>query len=250
MPFYENGFFISGKRRDIGNILEHNLGYFYVQDASSMIPPLILDPKKGDIVLDIAASPGSKTTQIAQMMENTGVIIANELSTKRLAPLGQNIQKLGITNTVLISRDGRKLKFNFLFDKILLDAPCSGSGTPKIDFLSPLETWNESTVKGLYKMQISLLFKAFSFLKPGGTLVYSTCSMDIYENEYVIHNFLEKEKDAYLEEARLSGLNHTPAILCYNDKELNPEISKTLRIMPQDNKTEGFFIAKIRKKES
>jgi len=127
IPWCKEGFFISGSRTDLGNLSEHGLGYFYIQEASSMIPPLVLNPKD-DLVLDMAAAPGSKTTQMAAMMKNSGVIIANDLDYKRIVSLNSNLQRCGVSNTVTTMMEGRFLK-NYHFDKILLDAPCSGTGT-------------------------------------------------------------------------------------------------------------------------
>ncbi len=130
IPWCKEGFFIEhkkGLRRDIGNLIEHNLGYFYVQEAVSMIPAVVLNPSPEDVVLDMCSAPGSKTTQIAAMMQNKGVLVSNDSDYKRMAPLSFNIQRTGATNTLVTLMEGRFFKMPF--DKILLDAPCSGTGT-------------------------------------------------------------------------------------------------------------------------
>ena len=121
IPFYKYGFWVTHPtRRDIGNTLEFQLGYYYSQEAASMIPPLVLDPKPGEIVLDLAAAPGSKTTQIAMHMENKGMIIAVDLDKYRIKALAQNLQKQGVVNTLVLHMDGRKIeKLNMIFDKVL-----------------------------------------------------------------------------------------------------------------------------------
>jgi tRNA (cytosine49-C5)-methyltransferase len=250
VPWCKEGFWIKHKegRRDIGNLPEHQLGYFYVQEPASMIPPIVLDPKPGEFVLDMCASPGSKTTQLAQYMQNKGLIIANDYKGIRMKPLGLNIQRLGITNVVLTVMRGTSF-FNkgFLFDKILVDAPCSGTGTIRKS-LKTLQIWNPNMTKKLSYDQKKLLETAFNILKPNGTIVYSTCSVEPIENENVVSWLLEKYANAYLEEIDLN-IKRTEAIKEFENLKFNKEINKTLRIWPQDNDTEGFFVAKIKKSD-
>ena len=131
IPWYKQGFWVEHKqgRRDIGNTSEHALGYIYVQDAASMIPPIVLDPRQGEVVLDMCAAPGSKSTQIAQHMQNKGLLVCNDITTKRIAPLSINLQRCGVLNSVVTVMNGQRFgNISFGFDKILLDAPCSGTG--------------------------------------------------------------------------------------------------------------------------
>src|SRR3989338_1560434 len=177
IPWCNEGFWIehiTKERRDIGNLIEHSLGYFYVQEAASMIPPIVLEPKENEIILDMAASPGSKTTQIASYMKNKGILIANDYQIERLKPLSINIQRCGITNCVITIMQGQWFK-NFKFDKILLDAPCSGTGTIRKS-LKTVGVWNPYMVKRLAGIQKQLIETAFKNLKENGVLVYSTCS--------------------------------------------------------------------------
>ena len=133
IPWCKEGFWIEHikkERRDIGNLIEHSLGYFYTQEAASMIPPLVLEPKEDEIILDMAASPGSKTTQIAAYMNNKGLLVANDYTIKRMKPLSINIQRCGVTNCIITLMQGQWFKRSGIkFDKILVDAPCSGTGT-------------------------------------------------------------------------------------------------------------------------
>jgi NOL1/NOP2/sun family putative RNA methylase len=249
VPWCKQGFWIEHKgeekRRDIGNLIEHLLGYIYVQEAASMIPPIVLDPKPGEKILDIAASPGSKATQIAQMMENKGILIANDYKGDRMKPLGINLQRMGIINTIATLMQGRFFK-GFKFDKILVDAPCSGTGTIRKS-LKTLRIWNPNMVKRISGTQKQLLETAFNNLKQGGALVYSTCTLEPEEDEGVIDYFLEKYPNAKLEEIKLPGLKRSDAILEFAGKKYNPEVKKCLRLWPQDNDTEGFFVSKIKK---
>ncbi|PIN87224.1 tRNA methyltransferase [Candidatus Woesearchaeota archaeon CG10_big_fil_rev_8_21_14_0_10_44_13] len=232
------------KRRDIGNLREHALGYFYVQEAASMIPPIVLDPKPGEKILDMCASPGSKTTQMGQMMENKGIVVANDISADRLAALGVNIQRCGLVNAVITKSMGYNIREGG-FDRILVDAPCSGTGTIRKS-LKTLEMWNPNLGKKLASQQRKLLQHAFTLLKEGGTLVYSTCTMEPDEDEGVIDWFLKQNKDAKLEEIKLD-IKRSDAVLEFDGEKYNPEIKKCLRLWPQDNDTEGFFVTKIRK---
>ena len=248
IPWCKEGFWIEHKgeekRRDIGNLIEHALGYFYIQEAVSMIPPIVLDPKPGEIVLDMCASPGSKASQIAQMMENKGILIANDYKGMRIKPLGLNLQRMGTTNTIITLMEGRFFK-NIKFDNILVDAPCSGTGTIRKS-LKTINIWNPDAVKRLSGAQRQLIETAFESLKEGGTLVYSTCTMEPEEDEGIIDYLLTKYSNAKLENINIP-INRSPAIIEFEGKKFNPEIKKCLRLWPQDNDTEGFFVAKIRK---
>ena len=248
IPWCKEGFFIEhkkGLRRDIGNLIEHNLGYFYVQEAASMIPPVVLDAKPDDIILDMCSAPGSKTTQLAAIMQNKGVLISNDSDYKRMAPLSFNIQRTGATNTLVTLMEGRFFKMPF--DKILLDAPCSGTGTIRKS-LKTLKMWNPNMVKRIAGTQRQLIDVAFNCLKPGGVMTYSTCTLEPEENEAIIDFLLSKYKNAKLEKINLN-IKHGPTVKEFNGQKYNKEVEKCLRIWPQDNDTCGFFVAKIRKRK-
>lgn len=248
IPFCNQGFYIEHikkERRDIGNLIEHSLGYFYIQEAASMIPPLVLAPEKNDLVLDLCAAPGSKTTQLSALMENQGLIIANDLEYKRLKPLIMNLQRCGCLNVITTLSKGYNIK-DLKFDKILVDAPCSATGAIRKS-LKTLQMYNPSMIKRLAGAQKKLLANAFNLLKEDGTLVYSTCSLEPDEDESVIDFLLNNFKNAKLEEIKIENLKSSPVILEFENKRFNPEIEKCLRIWPQDNDSEGFFIAKIKK---
>ncbi len=249
IPWYEAGFWIEhNERRDVGNLFEHHMGYIYVQEAASMIPPIVLAPQKHEIVLDLAAAPGSKTTQLAQLMQNTGIIVANDYKAARLAALDVNVQRVSATNVITTLMFGQQLK-NIQFDKILLDAPCSGTGTIAKS-LKTIQMWNPLMVKRLAKQQLQLLENAWKLLKPSGTLVYSTCTLEPEENEGVINSFLKNHNNAITDEIKkdeLPGLKKSKAITKFDAQEYNKQIKNCLRIWPQDNYTEGFFVARIKK---
>ncbi|MBN1156461.1 RsmB/NOP family class I SAM-dependent RNA methyltransferase [Candidatus Woesearchaeota archaeon] len=246
IPWCREGFWVENYegRRDIGNLKEHSIGYFYVQEAASMIPPIVLEPKAGEFILDMCAAPGSKTTQIAQYMKNNGVLIANDYTGDRIKSLGINVQKCGLTNHIITMMQGHRFQ-GFSFDRILVDAPCSGTGTIRKS-LKTLLMWNPNGIKKLAGQQRQLIEAAFNNLKKDGTLVYSTCSLEPEENEGVVDYLVNKYDDARIEKIELPLKKGKP-ILEFEGKEYNKEIKNTLRLWPQDNDTEGFFVAKIRK---
>ena len=225
-------------------MLEHTLGYFYIQEAASMIPPVVLDPNKNDAVFDMCASPGSKTSQMAAMMENGGLIIANELKPSRITPLNCNLQRSGVVNAVITCSNALAIK-NILFDKILLDAPCSGTGAIRKS-LKTIKIWNPNMCLKLANTQKKLLQHGFDLLKENGTIVYSTCTLEPEENELVVDDFLNKNENAKLEPIDIAGLRGK-AVEEYDGETLRNEIKNCLRIWPQDYDTEGFFVAKIKK---
>ncbi|MBN2421160.1 NOL1/NOP2/sun family putative RNA methylase, partial [Candidatus Woesearchaeota archaeon] len=222
---------------------EHALGYFYVQEASSMIPPVVLDPQENDSVLDVAAAPGSKTTQIGMYMKNTGIIVANDIAGSRLASLGINVQRMGLKNVILTKMQGQHIKGEF--DRILLDAPCSGTGTI-MKSEAVVRDWNPEIGTRLAVIQKKLITNSFNILKSGGTMIYSTCTMEPQENEGIISYLLETFPNAELEEIKFEG-KRSPCFTEFEKEKYNEEVKKCLRIWPQDNGTEGFFVAKIRK---
>ena len=246
IPWCSDGFWIRHKkdRLDVGNTAEHLLGYYYVQESASMIPPVVLAPLPGDVVLDMCAAPGSKASQIAQLMNNEGVLVANDVKGMRLAALGINLQRMGVSNTIITLMKGEGFK-DLKFDKILLDAPCSGTGTIRKS-VKTITMWNPEMVKRLASIQKRLISVAFGLLKEGGRLVYSTCSNEPEENEGVIDFLLQSRPEAKVEVISLD-IRHSPAVLEFEDKKFNDAVKNCLRLWPQDNDTAGFFVALIRK---
>jgi 16S rRNA (cytosine1407-C5)-methyltransferase len=257
IPWFKEAFIIdNADSRQLTDLEIYQTGFFYIQSLSSMAPALVLDPQPGEKILDMAAAPGSKTTQLAAMMNNTGEITANDPSRERIFKLQQNLALMGVTNAKITSFDGQSLWHTFpeYFDKTLVDVPCSMEGTITQknygDFFGGKKYWSPKKIKQLSKMQKWLLRSAVSATKPGGTIVYSTCTLSPEENEENIDWILEKEKKSVeIEEMSLPDLERYPAITEYKDTQFNPEVSKTLRILPTAT-MEGFFVAKLRKKTS
>ena len=246
IPWCPEGFWITHPdRKDVGNLLEHQIGYIYVQEAASMVPPIVLVPVEGDLVLDMCASPGSKTTQLAAMMNNTGVLVANDYKGLRLASLGINVQRCCLTNCVITLMHGKRFA-GFVFDKILVDAPCSGTGTIRKS-LKTVMIWNANMISKLARQQKELVTTAFANLKPGGEMVYSTCSVEPEENEGVVDYLLKTEPSARVVPVTLPGLILGAPVMSFKGVDYHPDVKHSLRLWPQDNDTEGFFVAKFRK---
>ncbi len=245
----ENAFAVEDKANQSGKTLEHLLGYYYIQSLSSMIPPQILSPQSGEKVLDLCAAPGSKTTQISAMMKNNGTLIANEIQLSRVKMLVHNIERMNVINCGVSHQKGEWLTENFLnyFDKVLVDAPCSGLGI--IQKKGEVNSWwNIQNAERLADMQYRLLVAAIKMTKENGTIIYSTCTMTLEENELVLNKILQKHPvelvDINLPVESIEGFTY------YNNEKLNESLSKARRIIPWKINSEGFFIAALRKVES
>ena len=233
---------------ELGKALEHLLGYYYIQEVSSMLSVIALDVQAGDLVVDVCASPGSKTTQMGAAMKNKGTIIANDIKLDRITILAANLERCGVSNQVMTRLDGvglcdRLAQEGFLADRILLDAPCSGEGTlrssPKTFVM-----WNPKVVVNLGRMQKKLIAHAIRCLRKDGILVYSTCTHAPEENEAVV-DFALKNFPVELVEFELP-LKTRPGVTEWKGEEFNKEVKKCHRLYPQDNDSEGFFVAKLK----
>jgi len=237
----------------LGSRLEHLAGLYYVQEASSMLPVTALldggdlDTRDSDLkILDMAAAPGSKTTQLAARLANRGLVCANELSASRLKGLFSNVQRTGTTNTILTQADGRDFPHHegsaALFDAVLLDAPCSGEGTVRKNPKEELPSWSLRSVLRLQSLQKGLIDAAMGMLREGGVLVYSTCTLNHYENEEVVRWLLEESGHVgRVEVVRLDGL-------CGGSLRRSATDEGFLHVWPHHFDCEGFFVAKLRKK--
>ena len=246
VPWFKQAFFVE-TNESIGKTLEHVLGYYYTQDGSSLVPPIVLDPKPGEKVLDLCAAPGSKTTQIAAMMQNRGAIVANDVSAKRCKALQFNLQRCGVVNTIVTIYDGRKFhELGLTFDRVLVDAPCTGTG--KLigeQAKGVLRAWRGYAALKLARLQRKLLESAVLCTKKGGVIVYSTCSLDPRENEEVISKIVEKF-DLKILPVKVRGLKCEPALKSFAGKEFARDIENAIRIYPWHNLTEGFFVCKLK----
>ena len=208
----------------------HAAGAYYIQEPSAMAPVSYLDVKPGMCVLDLCAAPGGKSTQIASYLKEQGLIIANEIISDRARILSQNIERMGITNSLVISQKPKDLadRFPAAFDRILVDAPCSGEGMFRKD-QTAIDEWSAENVKMCASRQEEILESAAVMLKPGGKLVYSTCTFSKDEDEEQIERFLGRHADYHVARVRpCDGLRYE---------------KQCLRIFPQDGYGEGHFVA-------
>lgn len=227
-------------------------GELYVQGLSSMIPPLVLDPQPGEKICDVAAAPGSKTTQLAALLNNTGEIVANDRSKIRLFKLVANLKSQGVANVRTSLSEGEQLwkRFPEYFDKTLVDVPCSLEGRFDVQHPKSYRDWSLRKVKLLSAHQQHLLRAAVSATRVGGVIVYSTCTLAPEENEQVIAWLLDKEPGVVAIESLnfpVPGLQ--AGLTRWNGNALVPELARTLRVIPSDV-MEGFYIAKLKKLRS
>merc|ERR1712176_13612 len=234
----------------VGATPEYLSGHYMLQSAASMCPVLALSPQPKERVLDMSAAPGGKTSYIAQLMRNTGVIFANDLRADRQKATVANMHRLGVKNVITCMHDGRKLSKLFRqykFDRILLDAPCSGLGVISRDPSVKVQR-TIADIKKTAHLQKELLLAAIDVLnhksKTGGVMVYSTCSISVAENEEVVNYALEKRDIKIIDTELDFG---TPAFTRYQQKRFHPSVAKTRRFYPHVHNMDGFYVAKIQK---
>jgi len=224
---------------EIGRTWDYFLGYIHPQALPSMLVSLVLNPSSKDEVLDVAAAPGSKFSHMSMLMRNKGVLVGNDVKPEKISALFATINRLNVLNCIVTERDGTLLDWSRRFTKVLLDAPCTALGSGE----SAPERWEPAHSQKISNLQKKMLFSAYDALKPGGELVYSTCTYAREENEDVVANLLQNVPTAELADVGLD-IPHDPGL-----SEHGAEFRKCYRIYPQHLQSEGFFIAKIRKGE-
>ena len=238
VPWYADAMIVRGAREDALTGLDlYERGEIYLQSLSSMIPPLLLGAKPGENVLDMAAAPGGKTTQIAALTGNQAMVTACEMNKIRAERLRYNVQRQGATRVTVMNIDSRNLDDLFSFDRILLDAPCSGSGTVQLGSPRSKGQFSREFLSRTTKQQEALLHKALRLLRPGCEMIYSTCSVLTQENEEIVSRVLRKT-GALIVPLELAAFDSVP--------RLPVSIPGTLCVAP-DELHEGFFVAKIRR---
>lgn len=243
--------FILNKAREsqITKLNCYNEGSIYIQNLSSMIPPMFLDLEKGQTILDMCAAPGGKTTEIASIIDNQGEITANEINIIRRERLKYNVQKQGASCIEVIGMDGKVLgdTFQEKFDRVLLDAPCSGEGTIELKRRESYKGWSTKFIRENSKLQKKLLESGIKALKKGGILIYSTCTISPEENEEVVDYALNKYPNLRVMNLSLNVKNSMQGLNVYKDKKYNDNLKKALRVIPNEE-MEGFFVCKLKKK--
>ncbi|MDE6389076.1 MAG: RsmB/NOP family class I SAM-dependent RNA methyltransferase [Lachnospiraceae bacterium] len=230
-----------------GRHILHEAGAYYIQEPSAMAVVEILDPRPGERILDLCAAPGGKSTQIAGRMNGEGLLVSNEIVQSRAKILSQNIERMGVRNCVVCNETPERMAdfFPTFFDRIVVDAPCSGEGMFRKDETAVAE-WSEEHVVMCADRQYSILTEAAKMLKPGGVLVYSTCTFAADENEGVISRFLNGHEDFVVEK-----IPHDAAFAPGRPEwviEPAEGLSHTMRLMPHKLKGEGHYIARLRRR--
>lgn len=226
-------------------------GEIFVQNAASWLPVLALSPGANESILDVCAAPGGKSSHIQAITGNASKLTCNDNSKPRLLKLQRNMERLGAEASYTLC-DATRLSRTFepeTFDRILLDAPCSGEGLMTLDNVKLFDSWSVAHIRRLSELQKKILHESWQTLKPGGTLVYSTCTIAPEENEAVMDYFLRKHPDARLEPVDFPVENKLPALTSWNDKPFENNLSGCLRLLPS-KQTEAFFVAKLTKTHS
>jgi len=250
MPWYREACVLRrGTLRELQETALYREGAIYVQSLSSMLPPLALDPQPGESVLDLTAAPGSKTTQLACLMRNEGRLVANDNNRVRFFKLKANLEQQGVRNVELTLKPGELFgrTHREQFDRVLLDAPCSAEGRFCAQEPSSYRYWKPVKVREMARKQKRLMAAAIHALKPGGTLVYSTCTFAPEENEAVVAWAFKKFGEAIaLDAIALQVPTRIPPLSSWEGAAFPPEIRRAVRILPGPL-FEGFFLARFKK---
>ncbi len=242
IPWLNHGYVIEQSKFSLGASIEFLLGYYYLQESAAQLPVQVLDPKPGELILDCCAAPGGKTSQLSQLMKNQGVVVALEKKSHRLLSLRNNLERMGATNTIIYHLDALKAdQLGMKFDKILLDVPCSGNyAGDKMWFVKR----NIDGIRKNARFQREILKSALNVLKPGGILVYSTCSLEPEENELNMQWLIENHK---VKIEPIDAKIGDPGLTTVFETRLDKSVANCRRFWPHKTGTEGFFIAKVKK---
>ena len=233
VPWAADGrYLISGARP--GASLAHTCGAFYLQEASAMVSAAVLNAQPGEKILDLCAAPGGKSSQIAFAMRGQGVLVSNEPIPSRAKILAENLERLGVVNAIVTNEYPERLypKWREFFDAVLVDAPCSGEGMFRRE-PAARDEWNPRSPEGCARRQSGILDCAAEMVRPGGRLVYSTCTFNRTENEFTIEAFLDRHPEFTPEEFALPGLGNST--------------NGALRVWPHRAQGDGHFVARLRK---
>ena len=242
IDFLKDGYYIEKTDFSLGASFEYLLGYYSLQEAASQFAVEVMDPKSGEAIMDMFAAPGVKTTQIADRMGNTGVLVAVDINRKRLYALENSLERCGVENCVVYWSNALNLDLEGLqFDGLLLDVPCSGNYVTDKEWFSKRRI--EDIEKNAERHRL-FLESGLNFLRKGGELVYATCSLEPEENELTIQWLLDNHP---VELEKIEGPG-SPGLVEVFGETLSPEISKCRRFWPDETGTQGFFVARVRKK--
>ena len=245
VPWEPTGFCYDAETRP-GLHPYHDAGLYYLQEPSAMAPAALLEPRPGERILDLCAAPGGKTTQIAGRMQNRGLLVCNEIHPKRAAVLSGNVERLGIANALVLNEHPARLaeRFPAFFDRVLVDAPCSGEGMfRKHD--AAWADWSPETVAMCARRQAEILDSAAAMLRPGGRLVYSTCTFSPEENEGTVSAFLRRHPDFSVAAADAPWFEPGRPDWVPDGQ---PELARTFRLWPHRLRGEGHFAAVLQRR--
>lgn len=230
-----------------GRTWPYQHGWIHGQEEISQLPATILDPEPGDLVWDAAAAPGGKATQLASLVRGEGIVVANDVNLGRMSALRTNADRLGVDNLVVTNRDARTYsldRFEFdAFDAALVDAPCSGEGTIRKN-PAVFDEWSEAHVRSIASVQTGILRRAVQLTRPGGVVIYATCTFAPEENEGVLSAVLADESVTL--EPFEHPLEHAPGVTSWQGTDYHPAVRHAKRFYPHHNETGGFFCAKLR----
>lgn len=226
-----------------GKTIEFLSGQIHVQEEVSMLPVVALGPQAKEKILDMCAAPGNKTAGICLKLQDSGLVVSNDLMSGRVAFLQNTLTRLGFTNTIIMQQDGTKIEHYNRYDKILVDVPCSAEGNIR---KSKWSRRNNSRTEKYKPVQQALLEQALRLVKKGGTVVYSTCTYSPIENEAVVNEVLSSEIEI-LPIDFPDSLVYSPGITEWENSEFDASLTKTCRFWPHQNDTGGFYVAKLRK---
>ena len=233
-PYVDNGYIFDKEEIALGKAIYHDQGLYYIQEPSAMLVGSLLNVKKDDLVIDLCAAPGGKSTHVASFLGEDGLLISNDINTQRSKELSGNIARMGIKNCLVTNDNVAHLESHFggIFDKVILDAPCSGEGMFRKNKEAEKD-WSEDKVKRLSELQKELILQAYHLLKRGGLLIYSTCTFNKYENEEVINYLLENTNATLVALPKIPNANR------------GIDMDEAIRLFPTSFKGEGHFIALI-----
>ncbi len=246
VAWLESGFLLNNS--GAGKHPFHAAGLYYLQEPSAMSVAEVVAPQEGDWVLDLAAAPGGKSTHLSSLMKDTGLLVSNDVNRKRCRALLENLERWGAKNSLVMNAEVSLLaeQWGAIFDRVLLDAPCSGEGMFRKS-TDAREMWSFQTIKDCALRQTGLIHDAAKLVKEDGYLVYSTCTFAPEENEHVIAQFLKDNANFSLEGIQLTGVDRARADWVEPE---NLELAKAIRLWPHKLKGEGHFVALLKKNSS
>lgn len=243
-----NSFVIQSAKQDVSHSDLFNRGAILIQNASSFLPPMVLNPQSEESILDMCAAPGGKTAHIAALTHNRAHIWVNEISIDRVRGMKSFFSTTGVRIEMLLNQPAQYLDETLMrsFDRVLLDAPCSSEGLIDLRKPNAMQYWSGSTIKRNADLQHDLILAAAHLVKPGGTLVYSTCTFAPEENEAIIDHLLSESSDLAVQDITLDIPNRMPGLSEWQGVQYKPEVSRSLRILPTPS-MEGFFVCVLKK---